>query len=120
MLLKVFVVVLLLALTFAGIRLYGAFRWEAGTRELREQLDSSHVSVQPQIIHFNEINELPAPVQRYIRKTLHDGQSMVAGVHMRHRGIFNMSGTTEQWKPFTSDQQVITQRPGGSTRAHRE
>lgn len=113
MLLKIFVIiVLLLALTFAGIRLYGTFRWEAGTRELRERLDLSRVSVQPQIIHFDEINGLPAPVQRYFRKTLQDGQSMVADVHMRHRGTFNMSETTEQWKPFTSDQQVITQRQG--------
>jgi hypothetical protein len=60
----------------------------------------------------DEINGLPAPVQRYFRKTLQDGQLMVTGVRMRHRGTFNMSQTMDQWKPFTSDQQVITQRPG--------
>jgi hypothetical protein len=31
---------------------------------------------------------------------------------MRHHGTFNMGETTDQWKPFTSDQQVITQHPG--------
>jgi hypothetical protein len=113
MLLKVFaIIVLLLSVTFAGVTLYGAFRWEAETQALRNQLQASRVSVQPQIVHFDEINGLPAPVQRYLRKTLQDGQSMVTGVHMQHRGQFNMSQTTEQWKPFTSEQQVIAQRPG--------
>lgn len=113
MLLKVFaIIVLLLSVTFAGVTFYGAFRWEADTQSLRNQLQASHESVQPQIVDFDEINGLPAPVQRYLRKTLQDGQSMVTGVHMQHRGQFNMSQTTEQWKPFTSDQQVITQHPG--------
>jgi hypothetical protein len=113
MLQKIFVIiVLLLALTYAGIRLYGTFHWATGTRELHDLLDSSRVSVQPQIVSFDEINGLPAPVQRYFRKTLRDGQSMVEAVHLRHRGTFNMSETTDQWKPFTSDQQVIAQRPG--------
>jgi hypothetical protein len=113
MLLKFFVVVvLLLSLTFAGIALYGSFHWETGTRELRDRLNSSRVSMQPQLVHFDEINGLPVPVQRYFRKTLQDGQSMVTDAYMRHRGTFNMSETTDQWKPFTSDQQVITQRPG--------
>ncbi len=51
-------------------------------------------------------------MQRYFRKVLEDGQPMVAGVHVRHSGTFNMGETTDQWKPFTSDQRVVTQRPG--------
>jgi hypothetical protein len=37
---------------------------------------------------------------------------MVVGVRVRHTGTFNMGETTDQWKPFNSDQQVVTQRPG--------
>ena len=37
---------------------------------------------------------------------------MVAGVRVRHTGTFNMGETTDQWKPFTSDQRVVTRRPG--------
>ncbi len=105
-------IVLILVVTFAGIRLYGTSRWEAGTKELRDRMEASRVSVQPQLVHFDEIDGLPAPVQRYFRKTLQDGQSMVAGVRIQHRGQFNISETGEQWKLFTSNQQVITQRPG--------
>ena len=37
---------------------------------------------------------------------------MVAGVHVRHTGTFNMGETSAQWKSFTSDQNVIARRPG--------
>ena len=43
---------------------------------------------------------------------------MVAGVPVRHTGTFNMSQTKEQWKPFTSDQQVVTQHPGFDWNGH--
>jgi hypothetical protein len=70
------------------------------------------VPVQPQVVHFRELDDLPAPVQRYFRKVLKDGQPMVAGVDVRHSGTFNMCETTDQRKPFTSEQRVLTRRPG--------
>lgn len=110
---KVFVVlVLVLIVTLAGVNLYGISRWKVGTQKLRDCLNASRVSVQPQRVCFDELDGLPAPVQRYFRKSLQDGQPMIVSVHMRHRGTFNVSQTTEQWKPFTSEQHMMTQRPG--------
>jgi hypothetical protein len=106
------IVVFVLAASLAGALVYGAFRWEASTQELRARLEAARVPVQPQIVHFRELDGLPAPVQRYFRNVLEDGQPMVAGVHVRHSGTFNIGETTDQWKPFTSDQRVVTQRPG--------
>ena len=37
---------------------------------------------------------------------------MIEAVSVDHTGTFNMSESGEQWKPFTSTQRVITQRPG--------
>jgi hypothetical protein len=70
------------------------------------------VPVRPQTVDFRVLEGLPAPVQRYFRVVLTEGQTMVAGVHVQHRGTFNMGETTDQWKPFTSEQEVVTQRPG--------
>jgi hypothetical protein len=36
----------------------------------------------------------------------------VAGARIEHTGTFNMGETEEQWKPFSSTQHVIAQRPG--------
>jgi hypothetical protein len=104
--------VLALAAVLVGGWLYGAYRWNAGTQELRARLDAARVPVRPQSVDFRELEGLPAPVQRYFRVVLEEGQPMVAGVCVQHRGTFNMGQTTDQWKPFTSDQEVATQRPG--------
>jgi hypothetical protein len=44
---------------------------------------------------------------------LKEGRPMVTGVRVRHEGTFNMGeGAETNWKPFTSDQVVVAQRPG--------
>jgi hypothetical protein len=106
------IIVTVFAAVLVGGRFYGACRWNAGTRDLRAQLDAARVPVQPQTVDFRELEGLPAPVQRYFRAVLEEGQPMVAGVRVRHIGTFNMGETTDQWKPFTSDQKVVAQRPG--------
>ena len=104
--------VLALAVVLVGVWLYGAYRWNVGTKELRARLDAARVPVRPQTVNFRELEGLPAPVERYFRLALKEEQPMVAGVRVRHSGTFNMGETTDQWKPFTSDQEVVTQRPG--------
>jgi hypothetical protein len=37
---------------------------------------------------------------------------MVASVRVRHQDTFNTGEATDQWRPFTSEQRVITRRPG--------
>lgn len=55
---------------------------------------------------------MPAPVQRYFRAVLQEGQPIIAGATIDIAGTFNMSATGEQWKPFTSRQRIVTRRPG--------
>ena len=111
--LRSFLIVLTpVAVLLLGAWLYGAYRWNVGTQELRARLDAAREPVSPQTVDFRELEGLPAPVQRYFRTVLEEGQPMVAGVRLQHTGTFNMGETTDQWKPFTSDQKVITQRPG--------
>lgn len=100
------------AIVLAGARLYGAYRWNAGTQELRARLDAARAPVRPRPVDFRELEDLPAPVQRYFRAVLEEGQPMVAGVRVRHTGTFNVGETADRWKPFSSDQKVVTQRPG--------
>jgi hypothetical protein len=106
------VIVLVLVAVLGGAWLYGAYRWNSETQDLRARLDAARAPLRPQTVDFRELEGLPAPVQRYFRAVLEEGQPMVAGVHVRHTGTFNMGETTDQWKPFTSDQKVVTQRPG--------
>ncbi len=95
-----------------GAAAYGSWRWGEGTRALLARLEDARTPPTPARYDEREINGLPAPVQRYFRTALKDGQPIVAAVSVEHAGTFNMSETAEQWKPFTSKQRVITQRPG--------
>lgn len=92
--------------------LCGKSRWQSGTINLRNRLEASRVPIRPKIFDTGELEGLPAPVQRYFRTVLREGQPMVASVSVEHEGTFNMSETGEQWKPFKSTQRVITRRPG--------
>jgi hypothetical protein len=112
MLRTLIIIVLDLVVVLVGALLYGAYRWNAGAQELRARLDAARAPARPRTVDFRELERLPAPIQRYSRLVLEEGQPMVAGARVRHRGTFNMGETADQWKPFTSDQKVVTRRLG--------
>ena len=95
----------------AALRL-AAMRWDAATRDVRRRLADARVGISPAHVDFGELDSLPAPVQRYFRTVLRDGQPMISAVRVRHEGTFNVGEAANHWKPFTSDQQVVTHRPG--------
>lgn len=102
----------LAAIAVAAANVYGAWRWDAGTRALRARLDAGRQPVRPARYDARELEGLPAPVQRYFRAVLKDGQPMVAAARLEHAGTFNASEAGEQWKAFTSTEYVVTRRPG--------
>jgi hypothetical protein len=111
--LPVFVIMFAISAVLAlGGWLYGAFRWNSETRKLRARLKAARVPIRPRTVDLGELEGLPAPVRRYFRSVLEEGQPMVAEVRVRHTGSFSMGETTDRWKPFTSDQEVVTQRAG--------
>lgn len=91
---------------------YGAARWRSATREMHAKLEAARRPMGVKTYSPNELIGLPAPVQRYFRTVLKDGQPLLSAVSVEHSGTFNMSETGDQWRPFTSTHRVITQRPG--------
>lgn len=98
----------------AAVTLYGKRRWNNGTHNLRIRLDAEREPIHPRTVDLAEIDSLPPPVQRYFRSVFRagTGQPMISGVHVRHKGSFNLGEDTDKWRRFTSDQKVITRRPG--------
>ena len=91
---------------------YGARRWRAATDALHAGLAAARRAPEPATYRASELRGLPAPVQRYFRAVLTDGQPVVAAVRLEHTGRFNLSATGARWKPFRSTQRVVTRRPG--------
>ena len=110
-------VLCLLAVAAAGLRAYGARRWGDGIQTLQTSLEAGRLDgkkdgTSPTQYDARELDGLPAPVQRYFRTVLQDGQPIITAVTIDLAGTFNVSPTSEQWKPFTSRQRVVTRRPG--------
>jgi hypothetical protein len=96
----------------AGLSAWGASRWATQTEALMNRLEAAREPAVVARFDARELDGLPLPVQRYFRTVLKDGQPIVAAVSVQHTGTFNLSETGEQWKPFRSEQRVITRRPG--------
>jgi len=105
-------VVAILLVVVAGAIAYGSSRWNAGTHAMRARLEVARLPIKPATYDENEIEGLPAPVRRYFRAVLKDGQPMVSVARLRHEGRFNMGETRAKWRRFTSTQVAVTRRPG--------
>ena len=110
-------VLCLLGLAAVGLSAYGSKRWADATRTLTSRLEAARTDDrgrQQLLARFDsrELEGLPAPVQRYFRAVLKEGQPIIAAATVELAGTFNMSAAGEQWKAFTSRQRVITRRPG--------
>lgn len=112
--------VCLAVLSFAvvGLTAFGRRRWAGEVNALGASLEAGRIDGKrgatspPTRYDERELEGLPAPVQRYFRAVLKDGQPIITAVTVDLVGTFNMSPTSEQWRPFTSRQRVITRRPG--------
>lgn len=104
-----FAAVLLLAV---GLNAWGAWRWSTQTGELLARLEGSRQPLTTARFDPGELVGLPSPVQRYFSIALTPGQPIITAVSVEHTGTFNLSGTAEQWRPFRSEQRVVTHRPG--------
>jgi len=91
--------------------LIGDVRWARGTQEQMALLESARVPALVGRYDAREIDVLPAPVQRYFRAVLKDGQLLIAAATFELAGTINMSTTGENWKPFTSTQRAVVHRP---------
>lgn len=107
-----FLIVAALALIFVGLTAVGGMRWTGATQAILARLEAKRLPAAPARYDPREIEGLPAPVQRYFSTVLTPGQAIVTAATLEHTGRFNLSATGEQWKPFTSRQRVVVQRPG--------
>ena len=109
-----------LVLVTIGLTALGDRRWASELQGLQRSLAAGRSSGQPvggpseapTRYDAKELVGLPAPVQRYFRAVLVDGQPIITAVSIDMAGTFNLSATGDQWKPFTARQQVTTRRPG--------
>lgn len=89
------------------------WRWLAARRFARKVTDffALSVDVSGQHVYYDQLAELPAPVQRYFRHVLQDGQRYISSVRLRHGGQFR-PGLHKDWVPIRGEQYFTTATPG--------
>ena len=107
---KILIGVVLIAVVFGLLFLFGKFSWSSKSNDRKEQLIS--LQEEPNIKNYSEkeLRELPAPVQRYFRNVLKDGQPIITKASLQQKGKMYLS--EEKASPFTADQIVTTNPPG--------
>ena len=108
------------AVAAVGLPAWGSKRWASRMADLARGLQAAPYDGTVKPLHLNatthydphELEGLPAPVQRYFRAVLKEGQPIVSAVTIEMAGTINMSATAEQWKAFTSMQRVVTASAG--------
>ena len=108
----------LLAAGATAALVFGRRRWQAATARLDTALEAARVPIETKVFSGAELEDLPAPVQRFFRTALVEGLRIVADVAIKQTGTFNQNETTPAWKRFTAVQHVTTHRPGYYWDAH--
>jgi hypothetical protein len=83
-----------------GLRAVGVARWAEMIHSHYTQLESGRVDARGRMsstsrFDARELEGLPAPVQRYFRTVLTDGQPIIAAATIAMTGTMNMSATAE-------------------------
>lgn len=64
-----------------------------------------------QVYHKSQLENLPAPVQRYFNHVLKDGQPYISYARIKHNGQFK-TGIEKEWIRIKGEQYATTEKPG--------
>lgn len=85
-----------------GLALWSSLsNWNAETSRLIEKLSKKNSSVKPETVSFNNFDKLPAPVAKYFRLVLKEGQPIIQTARFKQKGEFFLN---EKWIPFEATQ----------------
>lgn len=102
----------LLILVATGLVAGAAYRWRTATAALAGRLGRPDAPAGATRFRSADLESLPAPVVRYFRAVLRDGQPLVRRARIRQQGQFLLKPETNGWAPFDASQDVATAPPG--------
>jgi hypothetical protein len=86
---------------------FGHSRESAKAANLAAALGQQASRSAAETVDFASLSALPAPVARYFRHVLKDGQKIIRRVEMRQTGVLRTSTTSKIWSPFKASQLVV-------------
>jgi hypothetical protein len=105
MIIAIFIVATL-ALIFIGGKLFRSFQFKNEVEELFAQ--SNNISAKT--FNYEQLSDLPEPVQRYFRHVLKDGQPYIIYVRLTHDGQFR-AGLDKDFTNIEGEQYFTAEKP---------
>lgn len=93
--------------TISGIVIVLRRRQRAYVDRLDEALSTRAAETPAFTVDFSTLGELPAPVQRYFRHVLADGQPSIREAVLDQTGVLRTGVRTENWTRFTATHRVL-------------
>jgi hypothetical protein len=90
----------------------GSSTWNGVTGSTVETLLARAADTTVTHVDFTELNELPAPVAKYFRRVLSDGQPFIRSTRMTQTGMFLAKESEDGWRPFEATQVFSANPPG--------
>lgn len=87
-------------------------RWQAASREAVSQLVASRHASPTESSAAGGLDALPAPVRRYLERSLPTGAHRDDVVGIDQQGEFRLGASERGWRPFTATQVFTTDPPG--------
>ena len=102
------VVVTVAGAAVAVLTMVGSRRWQRRTaQQERALLLSSRIPAGRRQVDFRNFEELPAPVARYLKLALRDGQHLVQVARFAEHGRLRTAPQSERWMRFQARQVVV-------------
>ncbi len=86
-------------------------RWNESTLQLVEKLTQAIPPREKKAVTFKDFERLPAPVARYFRLALKEGQPFIRSARITQTGQFRASEAEDGWVPFKATEYFSSRPP---------
>ena len=108
---KIILYILIPVAIFIIILIIGKINLAIGFDKEVKQLFSQSKNIFTQKFSYEQLIDLPAPVQRYFKHVLKDGQPYISYVRLKHDGQFK-TDLKKDWVNIIGEQYFTTEKPG--------
>ncbi len=113
MALKIILPIIICIVVVAGLILFiNKSRLEKKHEQLAADLLKAARPTDPSRFHYDDLDGLPSCVQRYLKKAVPEGHSIIASATLTQEGKFRLGDATAPWSDLTAQQTFTVNPPG--------
>ena len=109
---KLLLIILVAVLGLLSAMGVGTVLWHRATEDLIDELNLAPQQKPDAVVDFKELEKLPAPVKRYFRHVLKDGQPFIRSARLVQEGGFRAGAADGRWSGMKATQYYATLNRG--------